>query len=805
MPLPSFVRIKSALAENRRLAILSAAFLIVGGLYSILTPLFEAGDEIWHYPFVQHLASGNGLPVQDPARRDLWEQEGGQPPLYYALSAATTFWIDTRDLPDRLWRNPYAKIGIPLAYGNKNLIIHTGAEDFPWHDTALAVHLIRILSLLLSLCTVVLTYYIAKEILTDTARNLRTSDASVPAGLREGILSGVPIFAAALVAFNPMFLFVSASVNNDSLAVALASLALLLTLRLETRAIDRRRPILLGILCGFAALTKESDLALLPLGLGVAAWVAWRRYPSSRIFTRITRAAADFLAPGLSIAIPTLVIAGWWYLRNYILYGDLLGLNVWLKIAGGRQAPLTIAGLLGEAEGFRISFWGNFGGVNLIAPGWVYAALDLLTLLAFIGLVAAVLRRRFAARLWIPALWLAIVLTSLVRWTFLTYASQGRLIFPAISAVGVLMAFGLAFLWREIAGIGRMSNSRLIALHPLNIMTCVFLLGFAIGAPFLIISPAYSLPARLPSSAPTPNPVHISFAADGARPELAGYEVGRSVRGGEELPLTLYWRTSETVDRDLYVYVHVYDASGKAIGHWEALPGNGLYPARLWTKDELIVDQYKVPISTEVLGPQVGRVEVGLTPVGSTVPLLAYDPNGTSIVPTIGHFKIAASHNPAPELPALFRFEKEFEAVNIHFSGVRGGRMFEIDPAHPSDSPLFGGDLLRVALTLRAASPPDDDYVVFVHLVDAQGKIVLQQDAPPGGTSYPTSYWDNKEEVDDQVDLLIPDGITPGDYRVELGVYHSGGGPRLSVSGSALGQLQALGDHLELATLSIGK
>ena len=84
------------------LAALLGLFVTLAVVYSVVTPIFEAGDEVWHYPFVQYLATGHGLPVQDPNVKTAWEQEGGQPPLYYALSALATFWIDTGDLPERL-------------------------------------------------------------------------------------------------------------------------------------------------------------------------------------------------------------------------------------------------------------------------------------------------------------------------------------------------------------------------------------------------------------------------------------------------------------------------------------------------------------------------------------------------------------------------------------------------------------------------------------------------------------------------------------------------------------------------------
>ena len=79
------------------ISLILALFVALGVIYSVVTPIFEASDELWHYPFVKHLADGNGLPVQDANADQPWRQEGSQPPLYYALSALATFWIDTDD------------------------------------------------------------------------------------------------------------------------------------------------------------------------------------------------------------------------------------------------------------------------------------------------------------------------------------------------------------------------------------------------------------------------------------------------------------------------------------------------------------------------------------------------------------------------------------------------------------------------------------------------------------------------------------------------------------------------------------
>ncbi|HLU09098.1 MAG TPA: hypothetical protein VK003_05480, partial [Oceanobacillus sp.] len=74
--------------HRRLLYAVLAAYVVLASVYSIVTPIFEASDELWHYPMVKHLAdTGLQLPVQDPAVPTLWRQEGGQPPLYYMLAA----------------------------------------------------------------------------------------------------------------------------------------------------------------------------------------------------------------------------------------------------------------------------------------------------------------------------------------------------------------------------------------------------------------------------------------------------------------------------------------------------------------------------------------------------------------------------------------------------------------------------------------------------------------------------------------------------------------------------------------------
>src|SRR3972149_2092381 len=143
------------------LALILMAYLALGLTYSVVDPILEASDEIFHYPVVKQIADGRGLPIQDPRDKDsLWMQEGSQPPLYYLIGAAITAWIDTGPMESVMLKNPHAQIGRPGARNNKNMVVHSEEEDFPYHGVSLAVHLIRVLSVLMGAGTVALTYFI---------------------------------------------------------------------------------------------------------------------------------------------------------------------------------------------------------------------------------------------------------------------------------------------------------------------------------------------------------------------------------------------------------------------------------------------------------------------------------------------------------------------------------------------------------------------------------------------------------------------------------------------------------------------
>lgn len=77
------------------------------------------------------------------------------------------------------------------------------------------------------------------------------------------------------------------------------------------------------------------------------------------------------------------------------------------------------------------------------------------------------------------------------------------------------------------------------------------------------------------------------------------------------------------------------------------------------------------------------------------------------------------------------------------------------------------GEAIHLTLYWEAANKPTEDYTVFVHLLDADGQLVAQQDNQPQNGMYPTNFWDAGERVQDEYTLAVD----PGTYTLAVGMY----------------------------------
>jgi hypothetical protein len=83
------------------------------------------------------------------------------------------------------------------------------------------------------------------------------------------------------------------------------------------------------------------------------------------------------------------------------------------------------------------------------------------------------------------------------------------------------------------------------------------------------------------------------------------------------------------------------------------------------------------------------------------------------------------------------------------------------------------GQELSVTLYWQALTPMNLDYTVFVHLLGPTGETVAQHDGQPTWeVSLPTSTWQPGEILQDKHTLAVPATVSPGQYRLHVGVYY---------------------------------
>lgn len=727
-------------------------YVLLALVYSWATPVFESSDEYKHFPVVAHIHSTGKLVELDPANEGKWKQEGAQPPLYYLMMAAATAWIDTSDLDQVHIENRHAFIGNPAQHKNKNLVFHDPVQErFPWSGSILAVFVIRLLSIGLGGGTLWFGYLTAKLFFDETEA----------------------LMMVTLTAFNPMFLFISAAVNNDSLSAMLGAAGLFVLLTIWLRQSRQAKPrflrkhyIVLGVICGLAMLTKLSLATLLLLGGLVTlqgmilAWQQRNRW-------------GDIIKPaesGLITLTIALVLVGPWLLRNLHLYGDLTGLTPFIEVQGTRDNP-TLLGVdwVAEFGTFFRSFWGLFGGVNVFGPQWFYTVCNLLFLIGMAGLIWQLVKKPQSLKHFtLPALMVSITMILLIRWTIISPAFQGRLLFPALIGVNLLWVKGM-----QISS-GKWQVAQL-PLYPL--LSTLFFPIMAVLIPFTHIAPTYAYPEPLAQVPAAAEFGPILFEADnGESLSLVGVEIepGQVAFPGDQrgVVLTLYWTTETGASTNYVTAVHALGRELESMGQVDRHPGWGMWPPTRWEPGEIYADQYHVWVNENDLNPALLRMSVSVT--------------DTSIQPK----ETLTAKSPAGDKLELVLMG---EAKLGDTQGLEDIMLYKADP-NPVDfddfvtlvsfSPLGfleakSGTFATITVHWVANGTPSTDYTVFVQLVDGDGNLVASGDAPPLNGDYPTGLWEAGESIIDPKSIQIPADIEPGTYQIFVGLYDPITGARM--------------------------
>ena len=513
-------------------------FGLLAGWYNLAIPLGEGPDEPGHVEFAWWLARENRLPnvAQGEA-----QGEGHQPPLAYLLLQPAARSVALEDRVVRLQANPEWL----WAGGNQAAAFQRRSVDrWPFMADARSWHLMRLISTLASVVTLGATWLSARWL-----------------GLGWWTAWG----AMALLAFWPQFVFHSALVSNDPFVWMWISL---LVAWLVVPRPGRWWGLGTGILLAAALLTKQNAVVAVPL-IAAAVWL--RRQQLTSLAWHLTTLLGS-----------TLVLAGWWYARNLLLYGDLFGLSTYTATFGSATFdPLNSSLVATALKDLGTSLVARFGWMTILAPGWVYGSVGLIIAASLTGLW----RKRHELRgLW---LLLAVLLGSTLVWVGAfgmisgMVAWQGRFMLPACSALAISLA----------AGLERVLPQRLALAASLIVLLTISLL-----LPTLALKPVY--PTKTIAAQPE-QPILARWDPDhSAAFELRVLDLPSTVQAGSVLTIETVWHTTGSQDRAWSLFWHLAQPGEKYESYAFDVPPS--FPATQWTKDDWWQETIQLPVPAEL-------------------------------------------------------------------------------------------------------------------------------------------------------------------------------------------------------------
>jgi hypothetical protein len=463
-----------AAGGSRKLALgLYVVAVLNGAAWSLITPPFQSPDEVDHFAYVQSLAERGEKPSPYPASSDKrWS------------TAEEDSLLGTDMLTDHLMSDSRAPELIADASAYRQLISrdHPARDDGgglqttsgygPLYYLALTpgyllassgsvfsqLEAARLMSVLIGALSCVFAYLTVREI------------AERPVWL--AVLTGL------LVAFQPMYSFLSGTLNSDIGIDAGAAAVAYLLIRMIRHGLDRRLTGVLGLLLGALPFVKDSAYELYPLALVAVGGALWRHRSfaagarvktiaslavlagslafsyvlASVVDSRLTPAAPF---PGATTSVTTTSGSLSVPLHHPFSYLAYLW-EVFLPRLPG-MTPHFPPGGLPSTTIFTRRGWAAFGWYDVFFPGWVYQVLAAAMLGGLVlGLLAMWRERRFVGARRVEAVILIlfpIVTVASFEAVFYTVgtrtaiAEMGRYVFPALIplaalAVGALYALG---------------------------------------------------------------------------------------------------------------------------------------------------------------------------------------------------------------------------------------------------------------------------------------------------------------------------------------------------------------------------
>jgi len=450
----------------RRAAVWLFAIAVVNfSCWALITPSFQAPDEVDHFAYTQSLVERGQAPSRNPAS-PLARWSSSESLALEDMSFSTDHqvggtrppWLSTQE---RYYEKQVAKLHPSASDGGGD---ETAATHGPIYYAALApaylaagssplsqLTLMRLASALIGALTVLFTFLLARELAPGR--------------------QWIAVLAALLVAFQPMYGFISGAVNNDVGVNAGAAALAWLLIRMLRRGVTLPWGLLTGALVILLPLVKGTAYSLYPVA-AIAFLVALLRHHRRSDAAGWAGLALGALAVGALSTHLTGVLAA--------PQGNTPGAGSAVGATGAAtEHPLGYLGYLWQVFLPRLPFmaphfesthfpafvifvergWGAFGWYDVFFSHWVYLVILVAMLVVPLLAVLAARRERPFVRRNLPEAMILILIPIAVvagfeaafytTGTRAVVAEFGRYAFPAIAALAVLVVASLQALGRR--------------------------------------------------------------------------------------------------------------------------------------------------------------------------------------------------------------------------------------------------------------------------------------------------------------------------------------------------------------------
>jgi hypothetical protein len=283
-------------------------------------------------------------------------------------------------------------------------------------------------------------------------------------------------------------------------------------------------------------------------------------------------------------------------------------------------------------------------------------------------------------------------------------------------------------------------------------------LGSPVTIPGILVSPTQIVPPVSLLNIPNATPYD---PADDNRLSLVGYAFPAAIQPGQSMWLWLYWQAGTPIEPGTQLEISL-ESNGEVITESQPLAAS-VGPLDSWQPGQVRRAVYHIATSPRLQGST------------ADIWISMQEPGRERVEFPVGQIDLQVR-------------DRQFQRPEIT-------REIEISLGNPAIATLIGidlpenlvspGDQLPLTLYWQALSETNENYTVFVQLLDSTNQIVVQADQQPQGGQAPTRTWLPGEIVADPYTLSLPVDLPAGQYRLITGLYDAASGSRLPVeSGS---------------------